>query len=66
MTVLGARASSSFGAEPDIKAWADGVALNPVRTPPGERSARLVEALHRLQANMGSGVARLAELAGVS
>jgi hypothetical protein len=66
MTVLGARASSSFGAEPDIKAWADGVALNPVRTPPGERSARLDEALHRMQANMGSGVARLAELAGVS
>ncbi|HEU4758223.1 MAG TPA: NAD(P)-binding protein [Agromyces sp.] len=66
MTVLGARAASSFGAEPDITAWADGVALNPVRTPPGERSARLDDALERMRANMGSGVARLAELAGLA
>ena len=29
MQVLGGRASMSFGANPDIKAWADGVALNP-------------------------------------
>jgi hypothetical protein len=65
MTVLGARASRSFGSEPDIKEWADGVALNPVRTPPGERSTRLDEALARMQANMGSGIAGLAELAGV-
>ncbi len=42
MTVRGARASASFGAEPDIRAWADGVALNPARLPPeGERSAAL-------------------------
>ena len=66
MTVMGARASSSFGAEPDITAWADGVALNPVRTPPGERSARLDDALDRMRANMGPGVARLAELAGLT
>ena len=65
MTVMGARASSSFGAEPDIRAWADGVALNPVRTPPGEHSARLDDALERLQAHLGTGIDRLAELAGL-
>ena len=35
MTVLGTRAAMSFSAEPDIKQWADGVALNPARIPPG-------------------------------
>ena len=46
MTLLGARATMSFGSEPDIKAWADGVALNPARVPPEhERSAELVDAL---------------------
>ena len=35
MNVLGTRAAMSFGSEPDIKAWADRVALNPARIPPG-------------------------------
>ncbi|MET0714435.1 MAG: pyridine nucleotide-disulfide oxidoreductase [Mycetocola sp.] len=63
MTLLGARATMSFGSEPDIKAWADSVALNPARVPPEhERSAALVDALGRLQAGLPGGLARLAEL----
>jgi hypothetical protein len=67
MTVLGTRAAMSFGAEPDIKAWADRVALNPARVPPDHGgSAELDDALGRLQTHMGPGLTRLAELGGVS
>jgi hypothetical protein len=63
MNVLGARATMSFGAEPDIKAWADTVALNPARIPPDHGgSAELDDALDRLQTHMRPGLARLAEL----
>jgi hypothetical protein len=63
MNVLGMRAAMSFGAEPDIKAWADTVALNPARIPPEHGgSAALDDALERLQAHAGPGLARLAEL----
>ena len=66
MTVRGARASASFGAESDIRAWAAGVALNPARLPPvGERSAPLEVALDRLAASAPTGLARLAELVGL-
>jgi hypothetical protein len=66
MNVLGARASTSYGAEPDIKAWADGVALNPARVPSGlDDSAEANDALTRLRTHGGAGVARLAELSGV-
>jgi hypothetical protein len=65
MNVLGARATASFGSEPDIKAWADRTSLNPARIPP-ERSgaADLADVLGRLQGHMGPGLARLAELSG--
>jgi hypothetical protein len=63
MNVLGMRAAGAFGAEPDIKAWADTVALNPARVPPGHPgSAELDDALARLQAHAGPGLARLTEL----
>jgi len=63
MNVLGARAAMSFGSEPDIKAWADQVALNPARIPPGHRgSVALDDALGRLQAHTRPGLARLSEL----
>lgn len=63
MNVLGLRNSAAFGAEPDIKAWADGVALNPARIPPGhQRSAAFDDAGARLAVNVGPGLARLAEL----
>ena len=67
MTVLGTRASQRVSAEPDIKAWANGVALNPARItadPPG--SSALDLALERLGAHTGPGLARLAELAELS
>lgn len=63
MTVVGARNAMSFGSEPDIKAWADRVALNPARIPPGyPGSAELDDARDRLQAHLRPGLARLAEL----
>jgi hypothetical protein len=65
MNVRGTRATASFGAEPDIKAWADGVALNPARVPSElHDSAALNDALARLRAEAPAGVARLAELSG--
>jgi hypothetical protein len=64
MNVRGTRATASFGSEPDIKAWADGVALNPARTPPG-RVGDGDDPLGRLQAEIPSGLARLAELSGL-
>ena len=36
MQALGGRAALAFTAEPDIKEWADRVALNPARVPPGD------------------------------
>jgi hypothetical protein len=62
MTVLGAQASKLFGSEPDIKAWADEVPLNPARIPPDHPgSAELDDALRRLQTHSAAGLARLAE-----
>jgi hypothetical protein len=63
MNVLGMRAAKAFGAEPDIKAWADSVALNPARVPPGHPgSPELDDALGRTQAAMAPGLERLAQL----
>jgi hypothetical protein len=64
MNVLGARATMSFGSEPDIKAWADTVALNPARIPQDYESADLDDALSRLQTHTQPGLARLVELSG--
>lgn len=66
MTVLGARSAGSFGSAPDIAAWADGVALNPARTPPGyARTADLDTVLARLQSHRTQGLRRMAEMAGL-
>jgi NAD(P)-binding Rossmann-like domain len=63
MNVTGAQAAQSFGSEPDIKAWADTVALNPARIPSDRTgSATLDGVLARLQASRPAGLARLAEL----
>jgi hypothetical protein len=64
MNVLGTRAAMSFGSEPDIKAWADNVALNPARIPPGGGSAKLNAALDRLQSHVSPGLAKLVALSG--
>ncbi|WP_244930986.1 FAD/NAD(P)-binding protein [Nocardioides sp. W7] len=67
MNVRGFRGSAAFGAEPDIKAFADRVALNPSRVPHGHPgSPGLDDALARLQQHVGPGVARLAELSGLT
>ncbi|WP_248583448.1 NAD(P)-binding protein [Nocardioides sp. InS609-2] len=63
MNVLGTRAARSFSAEPDIKEWSDGVALNPSRIPPGyPPSAALDDARERLATHTRPALARLAEL----
>ena len=65
MTVLGMRAVASFTAEPDIKAWADSVALNPAAVSPGHAGSTAVdEALARLRSESAAGGARLADLSG--
>jgi hypothetical protein len=64
MNFLGTRASMAFGSEPDIKAWADTVPLNPARTPPDRRSPELDDALDRLRTHSRSGLAKLEELSG--
>jgi hypothetical protein len=67
MQVLGGRAASSFASHPDIKAWADCVALNPARIPPDlAGSADLTEAVLRFRNGVEAGMTRLAELAGMS
>lgn len=64
MNVLGTRAALAFAAEPDVREWANGVALNPTRIPPGHPgSAALDDARERLAAHTGPALARLAELA---
>ena len=66
MQALGGRASLAFNAEPDIKAWLDGVALNPARIPPGRAAdADVAAAMKRLGAAVGPGIGALADLAGL-
>ncbi|MFC7487175.1 pyridine nucleotide-disulfide oxidoreductase [Knoellia sp. CPCC 206453] len=63
MFFRGARATMAFSAEPDIKAWADGISLNPTRIPPGyPASHALDDARERLATHTPAGMARLAEL----
>lgn len=65
MNVTGFRATASFNTEPDIKEWANRVALNPARVAPDTvPSAELDDALARLAAYTAPGIARLAELSG--
>ena len=63
--VLGARAS--FRSATQIRDWADGVSLNPARIPPElAGSAAVTAAQERLRHIAGPGMARMAELAGMS
>ena len=67
MQVLGTRASMSFCSEPDIKAWTDRVALNPARIASGpEGDVDLTAATERFRSYLAPGLARLADLAGMS
>jgi len=66
MQVMGTESAMSFGANPDIKAWADRVALNPARIPPDQAgSAELSAAVQRFRTHIGAGMSRLAEFAGM-
>jgi N-formylmaleamate deformylase len=58
MHVRGVVATRTFGAEPDIAAWANSCALDPSRIEPSRRDAR------RLADHAAPGLTRLAELAG--
>ncbi|MCK6209095.1 pyridine nucleotide-disulfide oxidoreductase [Georgenia sp. EYE_87] len=63
--VLGARASLT--AEPRIRDWAEAVPLNPARTPPElAGSAAVAAAKNRFRQHVGPGMAKLAQLAGMS
>ena len=63
MVVFGSRNAAAYTAEPDIKEWATGVALNPARIPPGyAASPALDDATARLAKHGPPGLARLAEL----
>ncbi|MHB1140085.1 MAG: NAD(P)-binding protein [Microthrixaceae bacterium] len=63
MQARGTLATRTFGAEPDIAAWASGCALNPARLPDSRRDDPVVRAaLARLADRVEPGLARLDEL----
>jgi hypothetical protein len=64
MQVRGTLAARTYGAEPDIAAWANACALNPARIEPSQRDAPAVQAAAARLAHVAeSGLARMAELA---
>jgi hypothetical protein len=64
MQARGLVAAATFGAEPDIAAWANGCALNPSRVDPSRRDEPAVQrAAARLADSREHGLARLAALA---
>ena len=66
MNVTGMRNSAAFGVEPDIKAFADRVSLNPARLPPDyPGSPELDAALAGMKSHAGPAIANLAGLAGL-
>jgi hypothetical protein len=66
MQVLGGQAAISFASHPGIKTWADRVALNPARIPPEMAGSNgLTAAVERFRTHVGTGMARMAEFAGM-
>jgi len=64
MVVRGTIAARTYGAEPDIAAWANGCALNPARMQPRERDRPAVQAAAaRVAEHTPWGLARLARFA---
>jgi hypothetical protein len=64
MQVRGTVAARTYGAEPDIAAWANGCALNPARIEPSRREdPAVLAAAARLGDHAEHGLARMAELA---
>jgi hypothetical protein len=63
MQVRGTIATRSYGAEPDIAAWANRCALNPARMEPAQRDDPAVQvAAARLADHAEGGLTRMAEL----
>ena len=63
MQAVGIRNSMSFNSEADIKAWGDGVPLNPARVPPDyPGSPEFDDAMDRLQKHAPAGLARMEQL----
>ena len=64
MQVRGTIAARTYGAEPDIAAWANSCALNPARVSPSQRDDPAVQAAAaRLGDHAERGLTRMAELA---
>ena len=64
MQVRGTVAARTYGAEPDIAAWANGCALNPARITPSQRDDPEVQAAAARLADVAEGGLRqLAALA---
>jgi hypothetical protein len=67
MQVRGNLAARTYGAEPDIGAWANGCALNPARVDPSRRDDPSVAAgATRVADHLERGLARMTELAGLA
>jgi hypothetical protein len=67
MQVRGTLATRSYGAEPDIAAWANSCALNPAAMTPSQRDEPAVQAAAARVADVAeAGLARLAELGKVT
>ncbi|WP_207472233.1 hypothetical protein, partial [Paracoccus fontiphilus] len=67
MQLRGSLATRAYGAEPDIASWANRCALNPARLDPSRAGdTDVTSASARLAAVSKQGVARMAELAGMS
>lgn len=67
MQARGTVAARTYGAEPDIAAWANGCALNPARIDPSRRDDPAVRAAVARVADVADrGLARMAELGAAS
>jgi hypothetical protein len=66
MQALGGRAARAFGSHPDLRAWANEVALNPARVPAARADdPELGAAVERFVKHAAAGSAALAALAGL-
>lgn len=66
MQVRGTMATRSYGAEPDIAAWANSTTLNPARMTPAQREEPAVQAaIAALGDVVEPGLARLTQLSGI-
>ena len=66
MNAVGMRNAAALNTEPDLKAFANQIALNPARVPPEHTgSAAVDDAQNRIQSYAGPGLAHLAAWAGL-